>query len=248
MATKNIKTVKRPTGTNLDEYKNFREWTFEQWAWEFLRRNAKFIRACKAAGEDEAHQAEVASEFHLARFKSYKEGYGVGRRRPKFASSSVASWSWRAADEARQPRVRVRRGQVLLRFDLSATTDDAEALAAQLREAGRLLAKKQREYLAQSQLPEPKRASAKPLYFLRSLRLLDLLDGKDKRCRDPGHALRLLNEPPRSPMSDAEALEKHRKQIAQAREMSEHGYRHLANREGSPAPKSFAGDDNRAGS
>lgn len=55
------KRTTRPTGRSVAEYPDYTEWTFQRWAWEFLRRNATFQRACKGAKDDTIKQQRVAS-------------------------------------------------------------------------------------------------------------------------------------------------------------------------------------------
>lgn len=241
MATKTSNVGGRPTGDDPAAYTNFRKWSYRRWAWEFLRRNPRFKTACIEAGDDPVRQASVAQEFHLKRYKFYRESYSNGSGRPLFLSSAIASWSCAADEEARKLKLTLRGGEVLIRFDLSTTTSDAEAIEAQLRSAALVIRRRQKTYLSAKALPEPARSSAKAIYFLRSLRLLDLLDGK--LGREPGRALRIVNESAMKTMSDAEARESGRKQIQQARELSVDGYRHLANRPGSPNPKTFVSAD-----
>ena len=216
------------------EYENFRAWKYKRWAWEFLRRNPEFKKACSAAGDDPACRAQVATEFVLKRFKRHSEGYTSGSGRPLFLSSSVSSWICDGGENSRRPRVTIKAGQVLVRFDLSVTTLDREAIEAQLRHASVIIRKRQKEYLAATGKVEPAKPSARPSYLLRYLRLLDLLDGKPRM--EPGRALSILNSNRTSRLLPAEALETCGHQIDAARELSVHGYKHLANRTGAPQP------------
>lgn len=233
--------IPRPTGLTRDEYRGHEKWSYRRWAWEFLRRNQEFIRACRESRGDPERQAQVATEFGLKRFKPYTEGFTTNKR-PMFSAASVDSWSALDAEEVRVVRPRLRQGQVLVRFNLAAARDDALAIDAQLAAAQRRLKALQRRYMQAVGADEPPAHERKPMYFLRGLRLLDLLDGRVAQHREPGHALRLVNEPrdTKKPMSDAEALKEHRKQIAQARELCSQGYRHLATRAGKPTAKRFA--------
>lgn len=226
---------------DVADYRNFREWTYKRWAWEFLRRNPEFRNACLAAGDDPARRAQVATEFVLKRFKRHSEGYTSGSGRPLFLSSSVSSWICDEGEESRQPKVKIKAGQVLVRFDLSVTTVDREAIEAQLRHASDIIRRRQKDYLAAMGIAEPAKPSARPTYFLRNLRLLDLLDGKPRV--EPGRALSIVNANKTSRMLPAEALDKCGHQIEAARELSGNGYKHLANRTGTPQPDKWVAAD-----
>lgn len=212
------KTKPRPTGITKDEYAGHEKWTYRRWAWEFLRRNPEFIKACKTAKEDLAKQVEVASEFGLKRFKPYTEAYGRDRRLPVFLSAAVGTWFAVDASRERTMSVKLREGQVLVRFNLAAGREDARAIQAQLATAEKTIRALQRKYMHAIAAQEPAASESKPKYFVRHLRLLDLLGGKESKRRLPGRALRRVNEDPKSkaPMSDAEALDKYHHQIEQA--------------------------------
>ena len=238
--TPSLKQTKpRPTGTTKDEYAGHEKWTYRRWAWEFLRRNPEFIKACKLAKDDLAKQVEVASEFGLKRFKPHTEAYGRDRRLPVFLSAAVGTWSAVDASRKRNVSVTLREGQVLVRFNLAAGREDARAIQAQLVTAEKTIRALQRKYMQAIAAEEPAASESKPMYFVRHLRLLDLLGGKESTRRLPGRALRWVNEHPKTRMSNAEALDKHHKQIEQAQELCLHGYRHLATRPGTPTPKCF---------
>jgi hypothetical protein len=243
-------TKSRPTGINVEDYKGYEKWTFKRWAWEFLRRNADFARRCRTAGVDSTGQQAVADEFGLKRFKDFREGYGTGGK-PRFSDAAVASWSW-MQDQRRVRRIPIERGQVAIRFDLSATTQDIAALAAQLRNAKSILAKRQRAYLLEIAAPEPKARKNKPMYFLQSLRLLDLMDHGAKHGIADAQAWMIVHhdvtlDDARS-APDPLASQEVAKPRELAREMAATGYRHLANREGRPNPKGFVSKGKRAGS
>lgn len=221
----------RPSGREKDEYSGYKLWTFQRWAWEFLRRNAEFRAACKRATGNPDKEKAVAEQFGLKKFVNFTKGSRKPSWSPKFRSASVDVWRWQQG--ARKPAITIRAGQALVRFDLSPCTGDVSVLKAQLEDARKRLERLQKLYLAEVNSPEPKSGNRKPIYFLNSLRLLDLLATKV----EPGRALRLVHEHPktRAPMTDPEALDKYRKQLNLAKEMASNGYRLLANRIGAPA-------------
>ena len=67
MPTKRVKITKgnRPDGLSIARYKGHETWSYRRWAWEFLRRDDDFIRACAAVDHNEGTEPEVAKEFHL---------------------------------------------------------------------------------------------------------------------------------------------------------------------------------------
>jgi hypothetical protein len=95
--------IPRPTGLTRDEYRGHEKWSYRRWAWEFLRRNQEFIRACRESRGDPERQAQVATEFGLKRFKPYTEGFTTNKR-PMFSAASVDSWSALDAEEVRVVR------------------------------------------------------------------------------------------------------------------------------------------------
>lgn len=80
-------TWTRPRGIDPEEvqYRGWLTWTPGQWAWEFLRRNSDFQKACAEVTDRNALPDRVAEKFHLARFKDYREGYD--NNSPLFARS-----------------------------------------------------------------------------------------------------------------------------------------------------------------
>lgn len=240
--TKTIEKVKRPTGLKAADYGKFEKWTFRRWAWEFLRRNDDFAKRCRAAGEDLAARQAVADDFGLKRFKSFAEGYSKGSK-PRFSDDAICSWTWQEGQD-RQARIRIERGQVLIRFDLSTTTNDSAVLDAQLRAAKSRLNKRQAAYLKEMALPEPKEHKKKPVYFLQSLRLLDLMAYGKKHDITIAQAWMILHKK-MTPVearknADAAASQDVANRSELAREMASTGYRYLASRPGRPSVEKFA--------
>ena len=144
-----------------------------------------------------------------------------------------------AGVKAIRPKLLMQSGHVLVRFNLSESVDDQDAIDPQLRQAKLVIKKRQQEYMKANEIAALKGHEAKPIYFLRSLRLLDLLDGKNSLYSQTGRALRLVNGHGEGELTEKEARAKYKQQIGQARRLASDGYRHLANREGCPKPKSF---------
>lgn len=245
MSTKPKTKIRRPSGRSVEEYVGFEQWTYKRWAWEFLRRNPEFQAACDKAGEDTGKRQQVAKRFGLKRFVRYQRQTRRPDWAPEFDSSTVSKWSWIKGRE-KMPALKFLAGDVVIRFRLAATALDDAALDAQLADAKRYMTEQRTAYLTSIQA-EPREAvkAAKPIYFLRNLRLIDLLDGKYKPDREPGRALRLLHERPgaKSPMTDQEASRRFGQKISQARGLVKAGFRLLANREGVPAVAKFETSD-----
>ncbi len=51
----------RPDGLSIDRYKGHEKWSYRRWAWEFLRRNKDFIKACEALDRKEGTEEEIAT-------------------------------------------------------------------------------------------------------------------------------------------------------------------------------------------
>lgn len=76
-----------PRGDNpyAAQYLGWSAWTPGRWAWEFLRRNDEFQKACQRDDLNKAQREQIAEKFHLVRFKDYRESYD--NERPLFARS-----------------------------------------------------------------------------------------------------------------------------------------------------------------
>ncbi len=169
---------KRPDGTDPDQYENLNNSTYRKWAWEFLRRNPKFVEACikvKAGSEEE--KLAIAQEFGLKQFKKYTEGYKGESGYPKFSIGSISSWSNLESDKGkcRLAQIKIGAGQILIRFDLVSAIKDKKALDKQLYLAKQRLAKRVAEYEKVIQ-KESKVHKHKALNFGIYIRLLDCLD------------------------------------------------------------------------
>lgn len=124
-------------------YNGHEAWTNNRFAWEFLRRNDQFRKACDALEADtsERRRTAVARQFGLVRFKHYGEPYESADediKRPSFRSGTVQFIGPRRQDdEPPHPPIRALRGQFLVRFDLKFAIQDDQILRAQLEVAER---------------------------------------------------------------------------------------------------------------
>lgn len=169
------KTRDRPDGSDIGRYKGYKKWTYHRWAWEFLRRNEKFIEACSTIGAEssEEEKQEIATKFGLKKYKSCKEGYRAASNKPIFSTVSISSWSNMDTEpqEEQLAEIDLKSGQVLIRFDVASAIGNPMILDEQLRKAGIRLRKRLVEYrnLLGIQLPSPRPRVSKFLEFLRVL-------------------------------------------------------------------------------
>lgn len=229
------KKIPRPDGTDSAPFKNVYKWSYRKWAWEFLRRNPAFIRACKqaASGTDDA-RAAVAEQFGLKQFKHYTEPYRGQSGQPKFVSGSIACWA-HLNPQPTTPRLlknKLCAGQVLIRFDLAAAMVDPRALERQLALARRTLDKRFNDYAALLG-HKPSEHRHKVLTFGIYLRLLDALaNGKSNvECA------RILYPERTKGLDSYDVSEYVKHRIQLAREYANERYRYLALLKGKPKGK-----------
>jgi hypothetical protein len=169
-------TKPKPSG-RIEDYKNLENWDYERWAWEFLRRNAKFIKECdRVKNLDQTEKDAVANKFHLKKFKRYNEAYRGKSGKPKFQPASIISYTHdHSLEKSVLKRIRSKPGQVIIVFDLNKAIDEDRFLAKQL-----LNAKKRLENRLKA-LKELKEITGKNTHKPQSkkfglyIRLLDLL-------------------------------------------------------------------------
>lgn len=166
-----------PTGLNSDDYEKFQGYSNKQLAWEFLRRKPEFQKACQDLPNDseKSELKKAAKEFGLIRFKHYLEPFGDQvNERPRFRSSSV--WCWSRISETIYQNLqlpkRLRKGEVLIKFDLNVSTKTSRSLNAQLCDAKEKLEKRQKKWLAK--LNEKSNTSKIKADLVVLLRLIDL--------------------------------------------------------------------------
>ena len=140
----NIRKTNRPTGLELDRYKGHENWSYRRWAWEFLRRDVDFIKACEAVDRKEREVIAVAAEFHLSQFKHYKKGFkSKSEVAPKFSARTIQSIkNIEGVDPENRTiaiRTRLQPGQVLLIFNINHECIVHGSIKAQLRVAKKVL-------------------------------------------------------------------------------------------------------------
>ena len=173
-----LKKTNRPDGLLVERYKGHENWSYRKWAWQFLRRDRDFIRACEAVDGKVREAAEVAKEFHLSSFKHYRMGFASeGNPAPRFLVRTIRSVKHLVNINLEDPniafRTRLRLGEIWIKFDLNHEYIVGGSIKAQLRVAKTVLKKSMQEY-SESQKRSPKkvrRPQAK--IFLHLLRSLD---------------------------------------------------------------------------
>ena len=235
---------RRPDGEDLTRYKRCEKWTYRRWAWEFLRRNSEFQKACKLAKTDEQRQ-EVAAQFGLKKFKSFREAYGhPPASRPTFTLGLITSRK-HLSDEGGAPqkvRTSLHPGEVMIRFDLSKALTDTQVLEKQLRMASVRLKRLLAAYAAKID-KKLDQINHSPEVWGQYLRLLDgIAAGKNQVQAGlmiaPYKASKLQDPFEETTKEDLKTAIN--KKVKKARLYSTELYRYLAILKGRPHMKSFS--------
>jgi hypothetical protein len=170
----------RPTGHYEAEYVGHEEWSNPHWAWEFLRRNDAFQQWCSTIANSgfssKAKDSKARREYGLINFKPYWEPFdGTGVRRARFVTSKIQSWS-RVTKAHREelgiyPRIPLRKGEILIKFFVNASSKSTKSIAAQLRSAKIRLRQREKQWTGCKAKLRPNRHKHD---LLTLLRLLDL--------------------------------------------------------------------------
>jgi len=250
------KHVPPSDGMNDADYENFKNVPGAGWAWVFLRRNPEFRRRCgELANYDDLErriqERLIARDFGLRRFKHCDERYGArGERRPLF--NPMARWrSPESKDEVLQHTAIVRKGQVLLRFDVRPSLIDEKSLMVQLASALKVLEKERMKLLEAEANSSSEKATSGGIRakgdYRRRIIWLRILDAHNNKI-NPMEALakispidygtptpRLLHERQRA----------HRDLLATAQDYAERRYLAMAH-EYAPRLKKFAVQKDRS--
>lgn len=66
-----------PEGTCVDDYAGWESWNYREWAWQYLRRNENFQKACRDLSESSQHlsdkKEDIAKFYFLKKFKDFSE-------------------------------------------------------------------------------------------------------------------------------------------------------------------------------
>lgn len=176
-------------GDDLADYSGYQRWSPSRWGWEFLRRHPAYIEACrklpkpgnepsdeKEAKRVERRRCKLAKEFGLKRFKDYRQPHGKSAVRPSFLSVAVTHWSNRddGPKSRRRVKVSLRKGQVLVRFDVRQALGSSRGLVEQLKRAEQLARTEQEKLLSQLGKTKVGHFNRDRDNFIRHIRVLDL--------------------------------------------------------------------------
>lgn len=177
------KSVPPPDGSNDKDYEECKDWDYRRWAWEYLRRNRDFRKACSEVSEIKdksqrgALEAKIAREFMLRRYwhcdRPCKDGkspaFRAVMRSPLPQALGETAWS-----------VHLNHDQMAIVFNLRPALHSRSAIKAVLGNAERIL-KKRLEHL---QALEPGHAlhATPQLDKAKHTRNLRILDAKAAGC------------------------------------------------------------------
>lgn len=122
----------RPSGMDVADYEGFENWSNERWAWEFLRRNKKFLAECKAISGEPSSKRElkVAKDFGLLRFKSAETEFHEDE--PEFAPLYVHYQARLKKTEAVSLEKSLEVGDIFLWFNLNDVLENKGVLDEKL--------------------------------------------------------------------------------------------------------------------
>ena len=164
-----VEVLRRPNWVDESSYPDHTQWSFCNWAWEFLRRNVEFQQACKAAehGSDSDRLA-VAKRFGLQEFKDFKEHFFTGAV-PEWLSVIPGILSRATLKDGKLKERVIPHGQVVMTFDLDEMLKNRPTLDAQVYNAGFYLNDCLREYaeLKAKKPRSPRPQKAKLFKYLR---------------------------------------------------------------------------------
>ena len=161
--------LRRPNWQDKSSYPDHTDWSFSNWAWEFLRRNEAFQRQCTSAeNASAAKRLHVAKQFGLQELKDFREHFFTGKV-PEWLSVLPGVISRATEKEERLEERLVQHGQVVMTFDLKEMLNNRPTLDAQVYNAGFYLNDCLKEYAAlQGKSPRsPRPQKAKLFKYLR---------------------------------------------------------------------------------
>ena len=173
-----LNTPGRPKWDDTSTYPSHIDWSFSNWAWEFLRRNESFQQGCERHQKSPSSvQNAFANTFGLQKFKTFRESFGAGEV-PEWLSVLPNVLVRATKAEGQLQEAVVRRGRVVLSFDLDEMLKNRPTLDAQVFNAGFYLNDCLREYagLLKSKIRSPRPQKAKLFKYLRVLDATVLAD------------------------------------------------------------------------
>ncbi|MFY3653583.1 transcriptional regulator domain-containing protein [Achromobacter xylosoxidans] len=230
-----------PDGTDILSYQDYENWNGERWAWEFLRRNTAFQKACSLLPPSEPErkeaQVKIAREFGLRKFKDWKDAYGNGNQCPSFNPARMEI----RLDGKRHTtnlNVKLHHGQAVVRLELLPALTSKKALTTQLRSVSESIEKHLNDFaVAQGKTLSSSRDTARTTVdLLRLLRLLDL--NKSKKWKRADIYLNIYQDGKRRHhQENSELVELLKPRIPAAKRMTAQGYFGLINAKHLPTKK-----------
>ncbi|MGE8658717.1 MAG: transcriptional regulator domain-containing protein [Achromobacter sp.] len=170
-----------PNGRELTAYVDYETWEASRWAWEFLRRNKEFQKACDSLPQEREDRIlklkKLIRNYGLTQFKHWKEEYGSGRdNQPIFDGVRIrANLKEDPMDLSDIPPLE--KGQALILLEILPCLDDLELLQKRMTFAYKQLEERLRKYAEKNKLEKPvsrKPKINKPEDLIAHLRILDL--------------------------------------------------------------------------
>lgn len=222
----------RPDGMDVTRYKNRNSWSYHQWAWEFLRRNQKFIEACEKARAKIISKQVVARKFGLKKFKHCNESYLNKSGPPKFTIVSPFLWDDLnlSKKKARRISLNLWPGQMIVRLDLAWAIEHAGAIDKQVREAWKLIKEKVVDFKI-SYKTSTKPHKRQEQTFGINIRLLDL-KAAGKTNLECGEII--LKKKMQNKASSDDLREDIKQRLKSAKQIAKKDYIYLSVREGGP--------------
>ncbi|MDP3799802.1 MAG: hypothetical protein Q8R06_22110 [Polaromonas sp.] len=158
---------------DVADYEGFEKWSNERWAWEFLRRNKKFLAECKAISREPSSKRElkVAKDFGLLRFKSVETEFHEGE--PEFAPLYVHYQARLKNKDTANLDKDLKVGDIFLWFNLNDILENKGVLDVKL-EAFRMIVETELQKFAKLKDVKPSDKRIKDSKnWLRLIRVLD---------------------------------------------------------------------------
>ncbi|KAB8050756.1 hypothetical protein GCN74_26790 [Janthinobacterium sp. FT14W] len=135
---------KRPLWSDEGNYSAHLSWSYRRWAWEFLRRNPAYQKACNIVGPRRKH---VSLEFGRVNLKPFKAVYGEDDNFRYWLPELITDTDSCHLDEGEEVHYHLKNGQVAIVFDLSRTVGGGlAAINSMLSHAKMRLFKELEEY------------------------------------------------------------------------------------------------------
>ncbi|WP_238914410.1 transcriptional regulator domain-containing protein [Achromobacter insolitus] len=172
-----------PDGLSKKQYPAYLRWTWQQWAWEFLRRNSAFQRGCELVNPSQRGairtSMQVARNYGLREFKHYLEDYASGQGPAVFAGLPV--YNNLDGEKSKSLTLTLRPEEAAFRIDLS--SHRKSVIDEQLAHV------KQRIHQLLDQHAKPPRSTPRPQQhssekLLTYLRILDAVSTKATKLPD----------------------------------------------------------------